>query len=80
MTATTLDQQISSDYRQSEALHTLADMIYRGDIPTATEPGQALRISFLVPNADDVIEFAARMGIEVETAVSKGDAFTTATL
>jgi len=83
MSATTLDQQqaISTDYNQSQAVHTLADMLYRGDIPTQTAPGQAMRVSFHVPDAEDVTEFAGRMGIEyTNTTTAAGTYHTSATL
>jgi len=84
MSATTLDQQISTattEYNVSQALHTLADMFYVGSIPEQTYPDQSLSILVAVPTAEAVIEFAVRMGTTINSSLdSKGDRHTSTKL
>jgi len=74
MSATMLDQNTTArrDYEISEALHTVADLYYRGSIPEATFRGLPVEISLSVDTPEIVEEFARQNTLKVTTQVYDG--------
>jgi len=74
MTATTLDTTTTArrDYEISEALHTVADLYYRGSIPEAMRSGLPVQISVHVSTAEMVEGFARQNTLKVTTQVYDG--------
>jgi len=72
MTAATLDTTTTArrDYEISEALHTVADLYYRGSIPEATfSPFVPVEISLHVDTPEIVEEFARQNTLKVSTYI-----------
>ena len=81
MTATTLDTTTTArrDYEISEALHTVADLYYRGSIPEAMRSGLPVQISVHVSTAEMVEGFARQNTLKVSTGVDRGGSIHTST-
>ena len=81
MTATTLDTTTTArrDYEISEALHTAADLYYRGSIPEAMFSAIPVQISVCVDTPEMVEEFARQNTLKVHTHVAEGGSVHTTT-